>query len=200
MLPSSSELDAMLDAALLGCSLATGALILCGIFGFFLVVLQGTSIFRGCQFALMTVILALVTPFVCAAATYAAYAGQSSFVENALKTDGVVVRLVEGESEDGGTVYSAIVEYTPIDATEPIQFEDNSEACNPACKEVGEEVTVIYDPTDPTRAQIDSLLSRWVWTGVFALMTVIFLLIAVGYIWKAYRTGEYWSLFDDITT
>jgi hypothetical protein len=74
-------------------------------------------------------------------------------------TTGTVVRLEESDSSDGGCcVYSPVIEFDVNGQT--YSFESDN-ASDPPAYEVGEEVNVIYHPSDPDTAQINKWTERW---------------------------------------
>lgn len=89
------------------------------------------------------------------------YAGYTSWrLENEGETTtGTVVRLEESSSSEGGCcVYSPVIEFEVNGQT--VSFEGDT-ASDPPAYEVGEEVSVLYDPKDPTTAQINKWTERW---------------------------------------
>ncbi len=90
------------------------------------------------------------------------YAGYSSWKleQEGMRTTGIVVRLEESDSSDGGCcVYSPVVEFTTSN-DQTYSFEGNN-ASYPPAYEVGQEVSVLYHPNDPKTAQIDKWTERW---------------------------------------
>jgi hypothetical protein len=189
MLPSAEQLTQMLTTGALGCVIASAALLLFGILGFIVVRSRGKSFGRSIQYSIFVVMLALVFPAICGVATYVAYNATSGFMGKAERAPGVVVGQKEGRMQEGGIGYSAIVEYTASNEKQ-ITFEDHSGRCSPPCHAVGDKVTVIYDPDNPAGASIDIGIGNWIWTLVFGSLTLIFLLLALGLIWRAYRTNS----------
>jgi cell division protein FtsW (lipid II flippase) len=182
---------------ILSASIATcGIILVLGVLGFIWALLRGKPFFRSCLFGVAVVMLSLLLPGAFAVATYVAYNGTSTFMTNAAEATGEVVRLVEVITPENQTVFSAVVEYTPAGGS-PIQFDDNGVACDPACHQVGQVVTVLYDPADPANATIKNSVVNWIWVLVLGLLTVICLLIAVGYIVHSYRKDRYFILIDE---
>jgi len=72
---------------------------------------------------------------------------------------GTVVRLEESDSSEGGCcVYSPVIKFAANGQT--FSFETGN-ASYPPAYEVGEEVSVLYDPGDPNTAQINKWSERW---------------------------------------
>jgi len=92
---------------------------------------------------------------------WGAYAGYTSWKleQNGEVTTGSVVRLEESDSSDGGCcVYSPVIEF--VANGETYSFESNN-ASDPPAYDVGEEVSILYDPADPDTAQINKWSERW---------------------------------------
>jgi hypothetical protein len=92
---------------------------------------------------------------------WGAYAAYTSWkLENVgMTTTGIVVRLEESDSAEGGCcVYSPVIEFTVEGQT--YSFEGDT-ASYPPDYAVGEEVSVLYDPNDPDTAQINKWIERW---------------------------------------
>lgn len=90
------------------------------------------------------------------------YAGYISWkLENeGVTATGTVVRMEESDSAEGGCcVYSPVIEFTASD-DQKYSFEGDT-ASDPPAYDVGEEVSVLYDPNDPETAQINKWTERW---------------------------------------
>ena len=103
-------------------------------------------------------------------------------------TTGVVTRLEESKTDTGACcVYSPVVEFDVNGQT--YSFE-NDNASNQSDYEVGYEVSVLYDPSNPNTAQINKFSERWLFpiiiipAMIFACLLVNFLMI------RAWRRGE----------
>jgi hypothetical protein len=89
------------------------------------------------------------------------YAGYVSWKleQNGEATTGIVTQLEEGSDSDGNCcVYSPVIEFEANGQT--YSFESDN-ASYPPAYEVGEEVSVLYDPADPNTAQINKWTERW---------------------------------------
>ncbi len=83
-----------------------------------------------------------------------------------VSTSGVVLSLQKRVFNPGsGGVYCPTVEFT-TPSGERISFE-SSFGTMPASHQVGQAVKVLYDPSQPATAEIDSGLSRWLAPGCF---------------------------------
>jgi hypothetical protein len=92
---------------------------------------------------------------------WGAYAGYVSWKleQNGETTTGRVVRLEESSSSEGGCcVYSPVIEF---DANDQIYSFEGDNASYPPAYEVGEEVSILYDPAEPDTAQINKWTERW---------------------------------------
>ena len=94
---------------------------------------------------------------------------------------GTVVRLEESDSSEGGCcVYSPVIEFALNGQT--YSFEGDT-ASDPPAYEVGEEVSILYDPADPDTAQINKWSERWlvplilIPAMIFAALIVNFFMI-----------------------
>lgn len=107
------------------------------------------------------------------------YAGYISWkLENeGITTTGMVVRLEESDSAEGGCcVYSPVIEFTASD-DQKYSFEGDT-ASDPPAYDVGEQVNVIYDPKDPDTAQINKWTERWLFPIlIIPIMTITALIV-----------------------
>jgi hypothetical protein len=80
--------------------------------------------------------------------------------------------LEESDSSEGGCcVYSPVIEFAANGQT--YSFE-GANASNPPAYDVGEEVSVLYDPANPDTAQINKWTERW----LFPMIIIPVMLIA----------------------
>jgi hypothetical protein len=95
----------------------------------------------------------------CLWGVYAAYTSWT-LEKGGETTTGTVVRLEESDSSEGGCcVYSPVIEFDVNGQT--YSFEGDN-ASYPAAYDVGEEVSVLYLPSDPDTAQINKWTERWI--------------------------------------
>jgi hypothetical protein len=111
------------------------------------------------------------------------YAGQStySFLGRVQSAPGRVVELMRSGSSRDGTTYSPVVEYEGPDSR-TIRF-TGSVASSPPSYTVGERVTVLYDPTMPEAAKIDSFLDKWFLPVLLGGMGLVFTAIGQALLW-----------------
>jgi hypothetical protein len=136
------------------------------------------KIYRGCGWLLINL---FVLGFLC----WGIYA---SFVGFRVETNGAITEghVSDLELRDGGT-YRAVFEFEVNGQT--YSFNDDSSS-NPPKYELGENVTIRYDISNPNIAQVDSPIPLW----LFPSCTVAGLFIAfIGvniWGWRAWKRGE----------
>lgn len=136
------------------------------------------NIYRGCGWLLINL---FVLGFLCWG-LYASFVGYR--VEaNGETTQGYVVDL---EARDGGT-YRAVFEFEANGQT--YRFNDDSSSYPPKY-ELGEDVTIRYDRTNPDRAHVDGVVPVWLFPGC-TVLTLIVTLIGVNiWGWRMWKRGE----------
>ena len=107
---------------------------------------------------------------------------------NGETTTGVVVRLDEQSDAEGGCcTYVPVVEFEAGGKTYSF---DGDTASDPPAYEVNEEVSVLYDPSDPNTAQINKFSERWLMpiclipAMIFASSILTFFMV------RAWRRGD----------
>jgi hypothetical protein len=118
------------------------------------------------------------------------YAGYVSWkLENEGETAiGTVVRLEESSDPEGGCcTYSPVIEFSANDQT--FTFEGDN-ASDPPAYDVGEEVSVIYDPADPNTAQINKWTERWLMPIILVPAMLITALILNFFLIRAFVRNE----------
>lgn len=99
------------------------------------------------------------------------------FVASAEVADGKVVELNYQSSSDGGAYYP-VVRFKPVGGVE-IEFESGL-GSSPASYDRGESVSVLYDPSDPDNAEINSFMALWFAPIVVGFMGTVFSAIGGG--------------------
>ena len=95
----------------------------------------------------------------CLWGVYAAYTGWQ-LQTRGVTTPGTVVRLSErSDSEGGCCTYVPVIDFN---ANDRVYTFEGDNASYPPAYDVGEQVDVRYDPTNPNTAQIDSFFERWI--------------------------------------
>jgi hypothetical protein len=89
-------------------------------------------------------------------------------VQSGGHTTGKVIDM-EASTSDGSTTYSPVIDYVVEDET--YRFRSGSSS-NPPAYHVGQRVEMLYDLTDPHKAQINNFWELW-------LLPIIFIPIAV---------------------
>lgn len=119
------------------------------------------------------------------------YYTTNQFIEQSLKTEGIVVDLVRSRSSSRTSGsnrrktsrgYAPVVEFT-TESGDTIEFV-SSTSSNPPKFSEGELVEVFYDPRSPRKAKINSFLTLWAGTIIVGLMGLIFSGIGVGWFWN----------------
>lgn len=106
------------------------------------------------------------SPFLIGGSVFA-YMYTQKFLETAVKTEGTVIELVERRGENGVT-YAPVYTFSDTRGEEHKIYSGSSSY--PPDYEVGEEVQVLYDPSEPQKAKIDSFFELW---GISAILAVI---------------------------
>ena len=123
----------------------------------------------------------------CLWGAYAAYISWQ-LEQNGEMTHGTVVRLEESDSSEGGCcVYSPVIEFDGNGQT--YSFEGDN-ASYPPAYEVGEEVSVLYDPADPDTAQINKWSERWLFPLIIIPAMIITALILNFFLIRAFWRNE----------
>ncbi len=118
------------------------------------------------------------------------YAGYISWkLQNeGITTTGTVVRLEESNSSEGGCcVYSPVIEFQANGQT--FSFEGDN-ASYPPAYQVGEQVNVIYAPSDPGTVQIDKWTERWLFPIIIIPVMILAALILNFFMVRAWMRGE----------
>lgn len=118
------------------------------------------------------------------------YAGYTSWQlqTNGETTTGTVVELKEQSDGEGGCcTYVPVVEYTV--KGEAYSMEGDT-ATDPPQYEVGEEVSILYDPANPNTAQINKLLERWLFPVIIVPSMIFASLLVTFFMFRAFRRNE----------
>ena len=97
------------------------------------------------------------------------------FRGRAQSAEGVVVELVARSGSKGGVTYAPVYEFT--DRNGESHRVQSSSSSNPASYDVGERVTVRYEPAEPGDARIDGFMDNWFLPTIFGGIGSIFALI-----------------------
>ena len=91
------------------------------------------------------------------------YTKQENFIETSIKTSGVVIGLEESTSSSSSSSsisYAPTVKYQDAEGNEYV-FTSNISS-SPPSYDVGEEVIIMYNPNNPSDAQIKSIFGQWI--------------------------------------
>lgn len=109
---------------------------------------------------------------------YYLYNQEVNFLKISLPAQGVVIGLAEHvDSESNDSAYSPVVEFTTKKG-ETSQFESNIQS-NPPSYRKGDQVPVLYDPSNPSRAHIDSPWDSWLTCGIIGGIGGIFFIVTI---------------------
>lgn len=95
----------------------------------------------------------------------------STFIEASVEVEGTVLDLVQRRSNDG-IVYAPLVSFSTLEGKR-IEFVPPGHHASPAASR-GEQVTVLYPPGTPERAEIATFSSLWAPTMVLGFLGAIF--------------------------
>ncbi len=93
------------------------------------------------------------------------FISQVRFLARATKTNARVVDLLRERSDQGGDVYRPQLEFV-IPARQTVRT-TLSVASDPPAYYVGEQVTILFDPKEPTSAIQDTFWGRWLFAVIF---------------------------------
>ena len=131
--------------------------------------------------------LSLVSAFALLALGASCYNRAASFRKTAVEAQGAVIGLREGLSTgahgESSTVYYPIIRFADKAGQDHTLY--SSSGSDPPAYEVGERVSVLYDPANPKEAKVNSFTGLWLWPlllgiiGGLDLLTCLFLLFGV---------------------
>jgi len=114
-----------------------------------------------------------------------------TFFQTAVATEGTVTELVRNTSRDSdGTsyTYTPVFEFTVADGS--TQTAKSSISTSHPAYSIGEEVTVYYDPTNPKKIKINSLMERWLLPMLFGFFGIIGLVGGPIGLWKIKKRND----------
>lgn len=106
------------------------------------------------------------------------YFHERHFVQSASRTVGTVTKMIERPGHDSSTVYSPV--YTFQDAQGKQHEIYSSSGTYPPAYKVGDNVTVLYPPDNPDKAETDSFLDKWLSAALFGIFGFIALIFGIG--------------------
>lgn len=97
------------------------------------------------------------------------------FLRTAQPTTGTIVELIERESDDGGTLYAPV--YTFVDTSGRTNRVISSSASYPPVGLVGDKIPVLFDPKNPSRAELDRFFDLWGFTAIGGGLGTFYLVV-----------------------
>lgn len=132
----------------------------------------------------------LTNLFFAAFCLWGVYAGYASWqLQTRGETaQGTVIRLDEQGDADGGCcTYVPVVEF---EAGGRLYSIEGNNASDPPAYRMGESVRVIYDPSNPEKAQIDKWSERWLFP-ILIIPSMIIAALVMSFFWvRAWRRGD----------
>ncbi|MBD1915729.1 MULTISPECIES: DUF3592 domain-containing protein [Cyanophyceae] len=113
------------------------------------------------------------------AATLFTYKNTSTFLNDAIRTEGTVIELIQSRSDDS-IMYYPVVVFANQDGEE-IEFTSLS-GSNPPSYSTGQAIEIFYLPAEPQRAEINDFFSLWGMPAIFGGLGSIFSAIGAGMI------------------
>mgnify|MGYP003525821108 FL=1 len=103
-------------------------------------------------------------------------------------TNGTVIEMEESSTtEVNGCVYSPVIQFQVNGQTYTF---DGGNASDPPAYEVGESVSVIYDPAAPNTAQINKWSERWLFPIIIIPAMIFASILVTVYLVRAWRRNE----------
>jgi hypothetical protein len=106
---------------------------------------------------------------------------QVQFVTAAERATGTVVAVSRETDSDGEVTFYPVVRFTTAHGKE-IEFK-SSTGSKPASHSTGDRVEVLYDPDDPSDAQLSGFLDLWLGPGVLLLLGACFVGVPLALFW-----------------
>jgi len=104
------------------------------------------------------------------------------FTAKSVKTTGTVVELHKNIDDDGALTYSPVFQFTTKDgATQTVTSNSGS---NPPGFEIGTQVPIRYEPSDPSAAAINTFWQTWPFAAGFGIAAVVMTLFGLFFRWR----------------
>lgn len=121
------------------------------------------------------------------------YQNTTTFLKNAITTEGVVIELVRSRSSSSSSsgssyTYAPTVRFKTNQGT-TVEF-TSSTSSNPPSYSRGEQVEVLYEPIQPHSAKINSFFSIWGGAAIVGGIGSVFFLIGCGIILSGIRKSK----------
>ena len=128
--------------------------------------------------------------FFAAFCLWGAYAGYTSWrLEQGGETiTGTVIEMEESDTSEGGCcVYAPVIEFNVNGQS---YTSEGGNASNPPEYQVGEQVSVLYDPADPETAQINKWSERWLFPIIIIPVMLLAALLVNFFMVRAFWRNE----------
>lgn len=152
-----------------------------------ILLLTGRGLGKSVRGGLVLGFVPLLTPAFMMACNLGFFLPTFEVIREGVSTTGTVVDYDES-SDDGGTTYSSVVEFT-TGSGESVRFSDTAVSSNPPRHSIGQRVGVIYMEEQPERA----VISDPFWWAIPALLFVVSLItLPIGFFvaWRGFRKGN----------
>jgi len=104
------------------------------------------------------------------------YYRELQFLDKAESVTGFVKTYrISEDSESGGSSYCPLIEFT-TKSGQTVTL-DTHVCSDPAPREIGEQVTVLYDPDNIEKHQTDDFWGKYIWPFAAAAIGVFFILL-----------------------
>ena len=100
------------------------------------------------------------------------------FQNNALTSTGTIIKLEERPDSDGGNDYYPSVSFK-TKSGQTIQFISETSYND---GKLGAKINILYLPTDPTKAKLDTFESLWLLPLIFGVFTVVLLIFGLAFL------------------
>lgn len=115
------------------------------------------------------------------------YQNTQTFLDNAIRIEGVVIDLVRSRSSDS-TTYAPMVRFKTSQGT-TIEFTSTTSS-NPPAYSRGEQVEVLYEAIQPHSAKIDSFFSIWGGAVIVGGIGIVFFMVGFGMVLSGLRKAK----------
>lgn len=99
-----------------------------------------------------------------------------NFIRQARQAQGCIIQLVDRE-EDGGTSYYPVFTFKDANGVKHIVYSDTGSY--PPTYQIGDKITVLYNPNNPRYAKINNFFSIWIIPLITGVLGVTYLPIGL---------------------
>ena len=105
-----------------------------------------------------------------------------SFVARSVPTDGTIVDFVEviTQDDEGRDVSTYAPRFEFIDGNGEVQRVTSPQSSSFNSEEIGDTIPILYDPENPTDANIDSFGNLWLGSVLLSVFGLIFFIVGAG--------------------